>query len=111
MLFPGKSVEQSLPHIEAVHLAIEQYRMQLRDPQRRPRNDREGKQCRAGKAVSEVSVTVSRGVAERQVEHRTLQEVIKEADKALYSAKAAGRNCIRSAGQRRGVVKLASGRE
>ena len=23
LLFPGKSVEQSLPHIEAVHLAIE----------------------------------------------------------------------------------------
>ena len=31
LLFPGKSVEQSLPQIEAVRLAIEQYRMQLRD--------------------------------------------------------------------------------
>lgn len=111
LLFPGKSVEQSLPHIEAVRLAIEQYRMQLRDPQRRPRDDREGKQRRAGKAASEVSVTVSMGVAERQAEQRTPQEVIKEADKALYSAKAAGRNCIRSAGQRRGAVKLAAGRE
>ena len=111
LLFPGKSVEQSIPHIEAVRLAIEQYRMQLRDPQRRPRDDREGKQRRAGKAASEVSVTVSIGVAERQAEQRTPQEVIKEADKALYSAKAAGRNCIRSAGQRRGAVKLASGRE
>ena len=111
MLFPGKSVEQSLPHIEAVRLAIEQYRMQLRDPQRRPRDDREGKQRRAGKAASEVSVTVSMGVAERQAEQRTPQEVIKEADKALYSAKAAGRNCIRSAGQRRGAVKLTAGRE
>ena len=56
-------------------------------------------------------MAVSMGVAERQVEQRTLQEVIKEADKALYSAKAAGRNCIRSAGQRRGAVKLAAGRE
>ncbi|MFT0630702.1 GGDEF domain-containing protein [Pseudomonas sihuiensis] len=111
LLFPGKSVEQSLPHIEAVRMAIEQYRMQLRDPQNRPRDDREGKQRRAGKAASEVSVTVSMGVAERQAEQRTPQEVIKEADKALYSAKAAGRNCIRSAGQRRGAVKLASGRE
>ncbi len=111
LLFPGKSVEQSLPHIEAVRMAIEQYRMQLRDPQNRPRDDREGKQRRAGKAASEVSVTVSMGVAERQAEQRTPQEVIKEADKALYSAKAAGRNCIRSPGQRRGAVKLASGRE
>ena len=111
LLFPGKSVEQCMPHIEAVRMAIEQYRMQLRDPQSRPRDDRQGKQRRAGKAASEVSVTVSMGVAERQAEQRTPQEVIKEADKALYSAKAAGRNCIRSAGQRRGAVKLAADRE
>nr|WP_047589390.1 MULTISPECIES: GGDEF domain-containing protein [unclassified Pseudomonas] len=108
LLFPGKSVEQCVPHMEAVRLAIEQYRMQLRDKQSRPRDDREGKQRRAGKAASEVSVTVSMGVAERQAEQRTPQEVIKEADKALYSAKAAGRNCIRSAGQRRGAVKVSA---
>lgn len=108
LLFPGKSVEQCVQHMEAVRLAIEQYRMQLRDKQSRPRDDREGKQRRAGKAASEVSVTVSMGVAERQAEQRTPQEVIKEADKALYSAKAAGRNCIRSAGQRRGAVKVSA---
>lgn len=108
LLFPGKSVEQCVPHMEAVRLAIEQYRMQLRDKQSRPRDDREGKQRRAGKAANEVSVTVSMGVAERQAEQRTPQEVIKEADKALYSAKAAGRNCIRSAGQRRGAVKVSA---
>ena len=56
-------------------------------------------------------MAVSMGVAERQAEQRTPQEVIKEADKALYSAKAAGRHCIRSAGQRRGAVKLTAGRE
>ena len=111
LLFPGKNVEQCMPHMEAVRMGIEQYRMQLRDSQSRPRDDREGKQRRAGKAASEVSVTVSMGVAERQAEQRTPQEVIKEADKALYSAKAAGRNCIRSAGQRRGAVKLAADRE
>lgn len=111
LLFPGKTVEQCMPHMEAVRIGIEQYRMQLRDSQSRPRDDREGKQRRAGKTASEVSVTVSMGVAERQAEQRTPQEVIKEADKALYSAKAAGRNCIRSAGQRHGAVKLAADRE
>lgn len=111
LLFPGKTVEQCMPHMEAVRIGIEQYRMQLRDSQSRPRDDREGKQRRAGKTASEVSVTVSIGVAERQAEQRTPQEVIKEADKALYSAKAAGRNCIRSAGQGRGAVKLAADRE
>src|SRR5690606_10168971 len=111
LLFPGKNVEQCLPHMETVRLAIEQYRMQLRDKQSRPCDDREGRQRRAGKATGEVSVTVSMGVAERQTEQRNPQEVIKEADKALYSAKAAGRNCIRSAGHRRGAVKLAAGSE
>lgn len=108
LLFPGKSLEQCLPHMEAVRQAIEHYRMQLRDKQSRPRDDREGKQRRAGNTASEVSVTVSMGVAQRQAEQRSPQEVIKAADKALYSAKAAGRNCIRSAGHRRGAVKVAT---
>ena len=107
LLFPGKNLEQCMVHMEAVRLSIEQYRMQLRDKQSRPRNDQEGKQRRAGKAAGEVSVTVSMGAAERQAQQRTPQEVIKEADKALYSAKAAGRNCIRCAGQRRGAVRVA----
>lgn len=108
LLFPGKSVEQCMPHLEAVRLVIEQYRMQLRDPQNRPRDDKQGKQRRGAKAAGEVSVTVSVGVAERQAEQRSPQEVIKEADKALYSAKAAGRNCIRTAGHRRGAVKVST---
>lgn len=108
LLFPGKSLEQCLPHLEAVRQAIEHYRMQLRDKHSRPRDDREGKQRRAGKTAGEVSVTVSMGVAQRQAEQRRPQEVIKAADKALYSAKAAGRNCIRSAGHRRGAVKVAT---
>lgn len=111
LLFPGKSLEQCLPHLEAVRLAIEQYRMQLRDRHSRPRDDRQGRQRRAGGSTGEVSVTVSMGVAERQAGQRVPQEVIKAADKALYSAKAAGRNCIRSAGQQRGAVKLEPGRE
>lgn len=106
LLFPGKSLEQCMPHMEAVRLAIEQYRMQLRDKQNRPRDDRQGKQHRTGKSANEVSVTVSMGAAERQAQQRRPQEVIKEADKALYSAKAAGRNCIRSAAQRRGAVRV-----
>ncbi len=108
LLFPGKSVEQCMPHLEVVRLAIEQYRMQLRDSQNRPRDDRQGKQRRGGKAAGEVSVTVSMGVAERQAEQRSPQEVIKEADKALYSAKTAGRNCIRTAAYRRGAVKVST---
>ncbi len=54
-----------------------------------------------------VSVTVSIGVAERQPEHRTPEEVLKAADQALYAAKGAGRNCVISHQQqsRRGAVR------
>jgi len=57
-----------------------------------------------------VSVTVSMGVAERGLEQRSPEEVLKAADQALYNAKSAGRNCVRSHGQRRGAVKLEASR-
>lgn len=107
LLFPGRTLEQCQPHLDTVRQAIEQYRMQLRDPNSRPTSDKQGRQRRAGKGAAQVSVTVSIGLAERDEQQRSPQEVIKAADEALYSAKAAGRNCIRSAGQRRGAVKLA----
>lgn len=106
LVFPGKSLAECLPHLEVVRQAIEVYRIQLRDKQQRPQDDKQGRQRRAGARASEVSVTVSMGVAERGQEQSRPEEVIKAADKALYSAKSAGRNCIRSPGQRRGAVKL-----
>ncbi len=89
-----------------VRQAIETYRIQLRDKQQRPRDDKQGRARRAGSAANQVSVTVSMGVAERGVEQRNPDEVLKAADQALYNAKGAGRNCVRSYGQRRGAVKL-----
>lgn len=110
LVFPGKTLEECLPHLEVVRQAIEVYRIQLRDKQQRPRSDKQGKQRRTGGAGSEVSVTISIGVAERGSQQGSPEEVIKAADKALYSAKSAGRNCIRSPGQRRGAVKLEAAR-
>ncbi len=60
----------------------------------RPRTIPQGRQRRAGSSGGTVSVTISIGVAERQVEHRNPEEVLKSADQALYSAKGAGRNCV-----------------
>lgn len=106
LVFPGKTLEECLPHLEQVRLAVEQYRLQLRDQNQRPHSDKQGRQRRAGKPVTEVAVTISMGVAERGIQHAAPEEVIKAADQALYNAKSAGRNCVRSHGQRRGAVKV-----
>ncbi len=51
-------------------------------------------------------MTISIGVAERQGELRSPEEVIKAADQALYGAKKAGRNCMRAYGSNgRGAVR------
>nr|WP_298144528.1 GGDEF domain-containing protein [uncultured Pseudomonas sp.] len=108
LLFPGKTLDECLPHLEVVRQAVETYRLQLRDKDNRPRDDRQGRQRRGHTAAAHVSVTLSMGVAERGAEQTSPEQVIKAADQALYSAKEAGRNCIRSHGQRRGAVKLAT---
>ncbi|AYC31269.1 GGDEF domain-containing protein [Pseudomonas cavernae] len=105
LLFPGKSLEECLPHLEAVRQAVEGYALQLRDKGQRPRDDGRGRQRRGSAKAASVSVTISIGVAERQQE-RGFEQVIRAADKALYGAKAAGRNCVRAHGQqRRGAVR------
>jgi len=63
--------------------------------------------ARGASSASQVSVTISIGVAERQVEQRGAAEVIKAADEALYAAKKAGRNCVRMHGSGRGAVRMA----
>ena len=107
VVFAGKTLEECLPHLEAIREAIATYDIHLRN-QDRPQDDQQGRQRRSGAQANSVSVTVSIGVAERQVEHRTAEEVLKSADQALYSAKGAGRNCVMSHGQnRRGAVRMA----
>lgn len=106
VVFAGKTLEECLPHLEMIRETIASYNIHLRNQDNRPRDDQQGRQRRAGAASSSVSVTVSIGVAERQPEQRTPEEVLKAADKALYSAKGAGRNCVMAYGQpRRGAVR------
>ncbi|KNX80353.1 diguanylate cyclase [Pseudomonas sp. 250J] len=109
LVFAGKTAEECLPHLESVREMIANYAIQLRDQNSRPQDDSTGRQRRGAGANTTVSVTISIGVAERQVEHRNPDEVLKSADQALYSAKGAGRNCVMTFGQqsRRGAVRMA----
>jgi diguanylate cyclase (GGDEF)-like protein len=108
LIFPGRDLQHCLPHLEAVRQAVEDYPVQLRDKTSRPKTAEQGRQRRGAGAAGTVSVTISIGVAERLVTQRTPEEVIKTADQALYSAKGAGRNCVRAHGEnRRGAVRTA----
>lgn len=105
LVFAGKTLEECLPHLEAVRGMIAAYVIHLRDADR-PTDDQQGRQRRGASAASQVSVTISIGVAERQLEQRSPDEVLKAADQALYAAKGAGRNCVVAHGQaRRGAVR------
>ena len=108
LVFPGRDLEHCMPHLEAVRLSIEGYPLQLRDRPNRPKDSEQGRQRRGANAATSVSVTISIGVAQRLITQRAPEEVIKMADQALYSAKAAGRNCIRTHGEnRRGAIRTA----
>ncbi|OCR26776.1 diguanylate cyclase [Pseudomonas syringae] len=108
IVFAAKTLEECLPHLEAIRESIANYDILLRNNDNRPQDDQQGRQRRGAAQASSVSVTISIGVAERQPEHRTPEEVLKTADQALYAAKGAGRNCVMSNGNvnKRGAVRM-----
>ena len=109
LVFAAKSIEECMPHLEAVREVIANYNIQLRNQDNRPQDDQQGRQRRGASAASSVSVTISIGVSERLSDHRSPDEVLKSADQALYNAKGAGRNCVMAYGHqaKRGAVRTA----
>ncbi len=96
VLFPGKDAAQAEPHLEQLREAIAGSSFRLRG-KGRPAVERR-KRPRKGRPATghgrEVSVTVSIGIAERDARHPQPADVLKQADKALYAAKGAGRNRV-----------------
>jgi diguanylate cyclase (GGDEF)-like protein len=111
ILFPRASVKEALPELESLRTEIERSRFRFRGQERRvaPRGpDRRKLSAKLSPgtrslppAPEGLSVTVSIGVAEPGVRYRDVESVIAAADKALYRAKAAGRNRVEIAGTRR----------
>ncbi|MCB2100944.1 MAG: GGDEF domain-containing protein, partial [Rhodobacterales bacterium] len=96
ILFPGRTVDQTRPVLEALRAAMADEPFRLRGPtRRRPEDEEAGRRRRGSGAESPgVRVTVSIGVAERTGDKPTPQAVIQAADRALYQAKRVGRNRV-----------------
>jgi len=130
ILFPGKTTSDVLDHLEKLRVDIEASTLRLRGPDRRQeargpdrRNQRGRGRVQTGRAIrqlarvaptpsgaNQLSVTASIGVASSKGENPSAEEVVRAADKALYRAKAAGRNRVESASApRRRVRSKAAG--
>lgn len=97
ILFKGKTAKDSKVFLEQLRKEIADYEMVLRDTTQRPNNHKKGAKNRVSeKNGSTVSVTVSIGAADSKTT-RNPEEVLKKADKALYSAKEKGRNQVQCA--------------
>jgi diguanylate cyclase (GGDEF)-like protein len=92
LLFKGKSRQQVAASLEQVRQAIANYDMVIRDKKHRPSNQTMGQKKRgASKRHSNLRLTVSVGVVDSS-DGGSFEQLIKLADRALYKAKAAGRN-------------------
>jgi GGDEF domain-containing protein len=126
ILFPGRTTADVLEHLEKLRADIEGSTLRLRGMDRRQeargpdrRNQRVRVRGQTGHAIRqlaraapanesashELSVTASIGVASPGREKRSAEQVIQAADKALYRAKAGGRNRIETASASRRKVR------
>jgi diguanylate cyclase (GGDEF)-like protein len=108
ILFPGKTMPEVLDHLEQLRENIESSEFRMRGGDRRhlPRGpDRRSagsksstpKKARRPNPRDSVAVTVSMGVASGTKSEARPEVILQRADKALYRAKANGRNRIETA--------------
>jgi GGDEF domain-containing protein len=125
ILFPGRTTTEVVEHLERLRTAIESSEFHMRSGDRRQaprgperRNQRSQRRTRKGYAIRQLaqekpaaplSVTVSIGVATSAKNESDPDHVLQAADKALYRAKANGRNRVETAAapRRRTRVKTA----
>ncbi len=90
VLFPGRAVRDVAEPLEQIRRTIADRGFVVRSPirpERRPRR-------RTPSVGRRVPLTVSIGAASPNAVRRTPDDVVRAADRALYRAKRAGRNCV-----------------
>jgi diguanylate cyclase (GGDEF)-like protein len=92
VIFPGRHADDALVHLEDLRKEVAYAEFAIRSrmrPKRKPKTQRRRKMT-----PQRVSVTISIGVAWPNVRTKTPNDVLKDADKALYRAKKQGRNRV-----------------
>lgn len=92
VIFPGRHADDALVHLEELRKEVAHAEFAIRSrmrPKRKPKTQRRHKMT-----SQRVSVTISIGVAWSNVHTKTPNDVLKDADKALYRAKKQGRNRV-----------------
>ncbi|MGA8345096.1 MAG: GGDEF domain-containing protein [Candidatus Sulfotelmatobacter sp.] len=125
ILFAGKTTSEVVDHLEHLRATIESSEFRMRSGDRRQvargpdrRSERTRSRARKGDAIRQLaqesispplSVTISIGVATSVKEGSDPEHVLQAADKALYRAKANGRNRVETASSahRRTRIKAA----
>lgn len=97
VVFPRKEIDEVMDTLETLRDSIEGYPLVVRAKDR-PKKAPDGKKKRDKKKNDKTSeiltCTISIGIANRDEDFKTPEQVIKGADLALYRAKEKGRNCL-----------------
>jgi diguanylate cyclase (GGDEF)-like protein len=93
IVFKRKNIEQALTELEAVRQAIQDYKIVIRHPQRKTKQERSIKKGSKSSDFKTVSVTISIGAAVRESK-QSFEQTLKCSDQALYKAKKKGRNNV-----------------
>ena len=94
-IFPGKSIREALPHLEAYRKAIEEKHFYIRGKGRwKGKAEDRGKRPPSSRKATKITVSI--GAAESGQRFVDPEAVLKAADKILYKAKNKGRNRVES---------------
>lgn len=92
IVFPGKTLNEALPYLEELREYIAN-RGFIKRSKNRPKKKPAEIVAKNG-SYKKLHLTVSIGAAEKSEKYKNPEEVSVAADKALYRAKANGRNCV-----------------